>query len=135
MADPKILMIVDDDVDDRFFFCSAVKDIDPLWECRQADNGMEALEQLRSAERLPDFIFLDVNMYLMDGRTCLVELKKDRRLRHIPVIMYSTSSSQSDIDMNTGLGACYYLLKTSDISDLSEEITKAMLYSVENINT
>ena len=126
-------MIVDDDPDDRFFFSLGVKDIDPQWECREADNGVDALEKLRNADRLPDFVFLDLNMYLMDGRECLAEIKKDDRLKKIPVIIYSTSDYQQDVDLARKLGACYYLLKTSDIFKLGEEINKAMAACGEDI--
>ena len=78
MKNQKILMIVDDDTDDRFFFRSAIRKNNPSYECIEAENGDDALKQLRKAKYLPDFIFLDLNMPKMDGRECLEELKKDK---------------------------------------------------------
>ncbi len=113
MRTHKILMIVDDDKDDRFFFRSAIRKNNPTFECIEAENGVDALEQLRKAEQLPDFIFLDLNMPKMDGRECLKELKKDKTLKKIPVIIYSTST------------------KLSDIYPLPEELVEAMKKAVE----
>ncbi len=126
-----ILMIVDDDKDDRFFFCSAIHKNYPTYECLEATNGDDALKKLRKVKKLPDFIFLDLNMPKMDGRECLIELKKDKTLNKIPVIIYSTSDYKIDIKLTKELGADYFLTKLSDIYSLPEELIKAMKKAVE----
>jgi len=122
----KIFMIIDDDSDDRFFFKEAIKKMLPPPICLEADSGIAALELLRSAEQLPDFIFLDINMSRMDGRECLTELKKDAKLKSISVIMYSTSSSEKSIAEFFKLGALSYLNKPTDLNKLSEQIYEAI---------
>jgi len=124
-------MIVDDDKDDRFFFRSAIRKNNPSYECIEAEDGADALEQLRKAKQLPDFIFLDLNMPKMDGRECLKELKKDKNLNKIPVIIYSTSGYQVDIKVTKELGADYFLTKLSDIYSLPEELIEAMENTLE----
>jgi CheY-like chemotaxis protein len=126
MNDKTILMVVDDDKDDRFFFRSAVKKDHPLWDCQEAESGEDALSKLRSKGPLPDIIFLDLNMPLMSGQECLAEIKKDITLKNIPVIVYSTSRYTEDVKMAYTLGAAYYLNKLSDIYMLPEEITNAI---------
>lgn len=125
-------MIVDDDEDDRFFFRSAIRKNNPSFECIEAKNGDDALKQLGKTKNLPDFIFLDLNMPKMDGRQCLIELKKDKTLKEIPVIIYSTSEYNVDINLTKELGADYFLTKLSDIYSLPEELIKAMNKAVEN---
>jgi CheY-like chemotaxis protein len=125
-SEKKLLMIVDDDKDDRFFFRSAIRKNNPSFECVEAENGVEALQQLRTTEQLPDFIFLDLNMPKMDGRECLKELKKDKTLKNIPVIIYSTSEFKLDKEVTKELGADFFLTKLSDIYPLPEELVKAM---------
>lgn len=132
MRTHKILMIVDDDKDDRFFFRSAIRKKNPSYECIEAENGADALKQLRQLTLLPDFIFLDLNMPKMDGRECLKELKKDKALSKIPVIIYSTSEFKVDITVANELGADYFLTKLSDIYPLPEELVKAMKKVEEN---
>ncbi|MEO8760502.1 MAG: response regulator [Bacteroidia bacterium] len=127
----KTIMIIDDDEDDRFFFCSAVKEINPAYICQEAKNGKEALEILRDTVKLPDFIFLDINMPVMGGKECLAELKMDDKLKHIPVIMYTTSSFQTDIEFTRQLGAADYFIKSFDISKLPAGIVKAMQMDVK----
>lgn len=126
LSEKKLLMIVDDDKDDRFFFCSAIRKNNPSFECLEAENGDDALKQLRRSERLPDFIFLDLNMPQMDGKECLTELKKDKTLKNIPVIIYTTSEYKLDKEVTKELGADYFLTKLTDIYPLPEELSKAM---------
>ncbi|TXD85229.1 response regulator [Subsaximicrobium wynnwilliamsii] len=126
MRTEKTLMIVDDDEDDRFFFRSAVRKYNPSYKCVEAENGDDALQQLRKAEQLPDFIFLDLNMPKMDGRECLIELKKDSSLAKIPVVIYSTSEYKVDKELTVELGADYFLTKLSNLYELPEELLKAM---------
>ena len=52
----KLLLIVDDDKDDCFFFRSAIRKNNPSYECIEAENGADALKQLRQTKLLPDFI-------------------------------------------------------------------------------
>ena len=119
-------MIVDDDSDDCSFFCEAVSEVDTLVQVIVAINGEDALLQLREMNTLPDFLFLDLNMPRMDGRQCLIELKKDFRLKDIPIIIFTTSSSQRDIDDTKKLGAAYFLTKPSDFHSLHSKIQFAV---------
>lgn len=127
----KKFLIIDDDEDDRFFFKKAIEGLFNSAVCLEADEGLDALNQLRKAEQLPDFIFLDVNMPRMDGKECLQELKKDAKLKNIPVIMYSTSLSKASIEEFRTLGSSYYLSKPADINKLPEQILTAMARSIQ----
>lgn len=124
--DKKIFMIIDDDEDDRYFFKEALTEMLSSTLCLEANDGVEALELLRKAEHLPDFIFLDMNMPRMDGRECLKELKKDVKLNNIMVIMYSTSFSEQSINEFYQLGAASYLKKPTDMNKLPEQILAAI---------
>ena len=129
----KILLIVDDDSYDRLFFKNAIEEIDAAILCLEAGNGIEALELLKEATVLPDFIFLDLNMPLMDGKECLAELKRDAKLKDIPVIIYSTSDYIKDIEDTRKLGAAHYLTKTADIFKLPEYISDAIKKASEHV--
>ena|SRR5688572_13986104 len=114
----KTFMIVDDDQEDRYFFRMAVSEIDESIKCIEAMDGENALAMLKTADMLPDFIFLDVNMPKMWGVECLKHLKADCRLAQIPVVMYSTSFSQLTINEFLSLGAVHCLLKPFDLDML-----------------
>ncbi len=122
MEDKKTFMIVDDDSDDCDLFCEAITKIDTTVRCVIAHDGEEALMKLRIMSTVPDFIFLDLNMPRMNGWQCLAELKKDTRLKDIPVIIFTTSSSQMDMDETKKLGAAYFLTKPSDFRSLPSKI-------------
>jgi len=122
----KIFMIIDDDADDRFVFTSTLKEMLSSTECIEADSGENALRQLRETEKLPDFIFLDVNMPLMNGYECLKELKRDKKLQNIPVIIYSTSFTEQSIKEFRTHGASSYLKKPTDLNKLPEAIIEAI---------
>ena len=130
MMEKKIVMIIDDDEDDRFFFKEAIEGMLNFSVCCEAKDGVDALNQLRTAKKFPDFIFLDVNMPRMGGKECLKELEKDAKLKNIPVIMYSTSFTDKSIAEFRALGAYHYLNKPMDMSKLSEQILRAMTKEV-----
>jgi CheY-like chemotaxis protein len=97
-----------------------------------ARNGEEALQGLRNnIFAKPDLIFLDLNMPRVNGKQCLKELKKDNSLRHIPVIIYTTSKLDDDKSEMQKLGAAYSITKPRSFSGLynliSEIFSKEMI--------
>ncbi|MBC7556664.1 MAG: response regulator [Chryseobacterium sp.] len=122
----KNFMIIDDDEDDRFFFKEVVTKMPISDQIMEAKGCEEAIELLRTVEQLPHFIFLDINMPRSDGRECLKQLKRDAKLKHIPVIMYSTFFSEENISEFYKLGALSYLNKPTDINKLSPAILEAI---------
>ncbi len=117
-----VIFYVDDDQEDCEFFCEALKEIDPKIRYATASNGQEALQSLSKANELPNYIFLDINMPLMNGKACLVELKKNERFKHIPVVMYSTTSHTTEIKECYSLGAFDFLIKPNDFQKLCTDL-------------
>ncbi|MGZ3883469.1 MAG: response regulator [Bacteroidia bacterium] len=123
MSRNKIILIIDDDEDDRSLFFDAVKEIDPDLKCISAVNGQDALTVLRSkGAALPDYIFLDLNMPRLNGKQCLAELKKDPRLSKIPVIIYSTSKRIEDVEETKKLGAENFITKPTLFREICDAI-------------
>ena len=119
MANRISVLIVDDDADDRKLFIEAVKEVDRHIECITANDGQQALEVLREpAGQLPDFIFLDLRMPRYNGKRCLQEIKKDERLKHIPVIIYSTSREVEESQELKAMGAVYFISKPSNPDEI-----------------
>jgi len=112
-----IILVVDDDAEDIELFCEAVNEIDPGISCVEAYNGVDALKILQRDSLLPDFIFLDINMPFMNGQKCLAELKRNEVFVEIPVIMYSTTTDQKQIDDCKKLGASF-LTKPNSYAEL-----------------
>lgn len=119
------ILNVDDDIEDIEIFCDAVNEIDPSIICLIAKSAEEALQILNSDIELPAFIFLDINMPKVDGNACLREIKKDSRLKNIPVIMYSTHTRKTDIETYRQLNAGF-LIKQNSFNELVRELRKVL---------
>jgi DNA-binding response OmpR family regulator len=128
MSKEIVFFIVDDDADDRDIFIMALGCIGHRNKCITAKNGEEALELLKkNQEFTPDFIFLDINMPRVDGKECLVEIRKMERLNNIPVYIYSTSLTDKDRAEVLNLGAADYFIKPYSIKRLIDILSKIIL--------
>jgi CheY-like chemotaxis protein len=124
----RYILIVEDDEDDRDLLCSAINEIDTSIRCILARNGQEALLGLRLKEfPRPNLIFLDLNMPRINGFQCLKELKKDRALQDIPVVIYSTSDVNEYRVECEQLGAVHFITKPTQFMDLCRVISEVML--------
>lgn len=129
MEKHKKFFIADDDPDDQELFIEALHEIDALFECETAFDGQEALNKLINyAVNIPDFIFLDLNMPKMNGKECLAEIKKNNRLKEIPVIIYSTSADKKDMHEAMQLGAVFFLQKPTRFEELSRALQHIITY-------
>jgi CheY-like chemotaxis protein len=122
----KNIFLVEDDIDDQFLFLDALKEIDRSISCRVAENGKEALNDLKRLTELPDLIFLDLNMPLMNGFECLGKLKKDKRLRDVPVVIFTTSKNPADAEATHQLGANVFFSKPSRFADLKSKLQRIL---------
>ena len=125
----KRFLVIDDDMDDRELFTEALALVDPVIVCDQAADGAEALKRLTAKEiDRPDIIFLDINMPVMDGWQFLKRLKKDEVYRHIPVIVYSTSSTVKDRRIADDLGALCFITKPHAFGSLKNMLGVVVMH-------
>uniref|UniRef100_UPI0040480E6E response regulator n=1 Tax=Mariniflexile sp. TaxID=1979402 RepID=UPI0040480E6E len=87
---PLLIYLADDDNEDRMLFKEALDEIDLDVYIEDFDNGVTLMDQLLKAENLPDAIYLDLNMPLMNGEECLNDIRNEPKLSHIQIIIYST---------------------------------------------
>jgi CheY-like chemotaxis protein len=119
----KKFLIVDDDMDDRDMFCEALGEVISDSICYNATNGRRAMMALDEAEiDIPDLIFLDINMPVMNGWQFLTKLKEANAYQNIPVIMYSTSSYPEDIEKAQHLGAICFFSKPANFKALKQNL-------------
>ena len=122
---PKVqtILIVDDDEDDREMFCEAVNEVSKAITCIHATDGLAALEILsQTNKQVPDLIFLDLNMPGLNGKQCLVEIKKLDKIKDVPVIIYSTSNHLQDQEDTKRMGAANFLHKPTRFDALCNEL-------------
>ncbi len=116
----KTILLVDDDRSERDLFKEAILEVNPGVSCLWAEDGKDALTLLTSiSDNLPDVIFMDINMPGMNGWTCLIKIKDDERFQGIPVIMYSTSNHQRDVDIAMEYGALCFCVKPENYKTLT----------------
>ena len=116
------ILLVEDDRLQTIMVRAALEELPRLDLMHVAEDGVEAMEFLRrisqSMDRqLPDVILLDINMPKKNGFEVLAELKSNPSLRTIPVIMFSTSDEQEDIDGAYGEGANTFITKPVTLGD------------------
>ena len=119
--------LTDDDVDDRLFFEEAINDLKMNTELTAFCHGAELMEFLNAnLANKPDLIFLDLNMPIMNGMECLQQIKSSPLLKDIVVAIYSTSSSEKDIEDTFIKGADIYLTKPSSFTELKNAIQRVL---------
>jgi len=127
MNTSRLLFMADDDVDDIFIFRMALSEVDPSVKLITAQDGVEAMIKLRHPlASVPDFIFLDLNMPRKSGKECIEEIRKEIRLKDIPIIIYSTTSSDLERKETLQLGATAFMMKFYRLKDLCHALQKLL---------
>ena len=93
------ILCVDDDFDDLQLLHETLKDTREDFEVMEAHNGKQAIEMLENLKNegvRPCLIILDINMPVLNGKETLTLIKKDETLKDIPVVVFTTSGSNSD---------------------------------------
>jgi len=89
----------------------------------EAADGVAALERLRGSEF--DFVITDIGMPTMNGFELLAAIKKDERLRHLPVLMVTAEAKKDDIVNATRKGAAGYIVKPFTRAVLEERLRRS----------
>ncbi|MCE5181839.1 MAG: response regulator [Betaproteobacteria bacterium] len=124
------ILLVEDNLGDVRLTEEALKESKIAVNMRVANDGVEALAMLRGEngyadQPQPDLILLDLNMPRMDGREVLRQIKTDDRLKHIPVVVLTTSEAERDIVQAYGLHANCYITKPVEL-DAFMQIIKSI---------
>ncbi len=116
----KTVLLVEDDDHIRMIVKTSLSKL-TKWTIEEARDGFEGLEA--AAKSMPDFILMDVMMPGMDGVTTLASLKKNEKLKDIPVIFMTAKVQQEEIDDYIKLGAWGVITKPIDPMTLPQTIT------------
>jgi CheY-like chemotaxis protein len=122
------ILMADDDDDDRMLAQKALRGSRLANDMRFVVDGEDLMRYLRrqapyanglDAPR-PGIVLLDLNMPKMDGREALSEIKADPDLRHIPVVVLTTSRAEEDIIRTYDLGVNSFITKPVTFEGLVE---------------
>lgn len=121
------ILLADDDEDDRTFFSEAIAELKMSNQLTLFNDGKDLMEYLIHPEaRLPHILFLDLNMPYKNGLDCLREIRSQNRFKDVSVAIYSTSSSEKDIEDTFIEGANIYIKKPNDFSELKKVIKEVV---------
>jgi len=124
---------VDDNDDDAVLIEEAFAQAKLLNVVNRAVDGEEALEFLSRRGRykgatLPGLVLLDINMPKKNGFEVLHEMKSDPLLKHVPVVMLTTSHRDEDIVKSYGKGVCSFITKPVSFNEFNELAARFSLY-------
>jgi CheY-like chemotaxis protein len=126
------IVFVDDDADDHFIFKKTLKEMGVSPELTILDNGEKLMEYLsKNLKQLPNVIFLDLNMPRKNGSECLTEIKHNKKLKDIPVIIYSTSFHHDILDLLYKCGAYHCIRKNTS----NNETRKNIQYALQSVSS
>ena len=121
------VLLADDDDDDRLFFKDAIEVVKVKTSVTMVNDGVELMDYLNDSEtRLPNLLFLDLNMPRKDGMECLKEIRSNHKLKDLCIAIYSTSSLEKDIEETFIKGANIYIKKPNDFEKLKDVLEKVI---------
>lgn len=133
MSPVLLLMLVDDDADDQLIFVEALQSVGMTFKVLSAKDGISALRLVEEPGfEVPDAIFFDLNMPLMNGKELLGAFRAMDKFDPVPIIVFSTSSNPQDIEQCTKLGANAYLTKHGSFDQLSKDLLDVLAEHLDN---
>jgi CheY-like chemotaxis protein len=130
----RYILIAEDDMDDRYLMKTALEETGITEEVRYVENGVEVINSLEAVTEkngvynYPKLILLDLNMPKMDGREVLKKIKSHEAYRKIPVVVFSTTKNQLEVNRCYDLGANTYIIKPVSYDTLVDTIRQICTY-------
>lgn len=134
--DPIEIVLVEDNLADQEIARRVFGSQANVCRLRILSDGHQALayldpslnDEIFGEKDLPDLILMDINMPRLSGIEVLRSIKADKLLQHIPVLMLTTSSLDSDILDSYRLGCSSYILKPADVPQFSSLLAQVLHY-------
>jgi CheY-like chemotaxis protein len=125
---PIVILIADDDEEDRMLVKEALEENKLMNILQFVENGEDLMNYLHNKDKYqdknkyprPGLILLDLNMPKKDGREALKEIKEDKELKMIPIVILTTSKAEEDIFKTYDLGVSSFITKPVTFSSLVE---------------
>ena len=121
------LILAEDDIDDQLLFDEAIDELPVSVELTTFSNGDDLMKWLSDEKiKLPDALFLDLNMPRKNGFAALGEIKRNSKLQDMPVIIFSTATNREMIKQVFKDAAHYYIRKPANFWELKDLIYKSL---------
>jgi CheY-like chemotaxis protein len=122
------VLLADDDIDDCIFFKEALGELLLSTNLTTVNDGEQLMQLLTNeTNELPHILFLDLNMPRKNGFECLSEIKQNKKLKDLPVVIFSTSFEQEVVNLLYKNGAQYFIRKPSEFSQFKKIIQQSLV--------
>ncbi|AZQ58646.1 response regulator [Maribacter sp. MJ134] len=122
------ILLIEDDTIEVMKLERTLSKLETKHNIVKATNGEEALALLKSGNKLPDIILLDLNMPRMSGTEFLEILKADDILKYLPTIILTTSENRADLLKCYQIGVAGYIIKPLKYADYESKMKKVLAY-------
>ncbi len=126
------VLIGEDDNDDYLIFSLAIEETSYRILLTRATDGKMLLGQLK--KEMPDILFLDLNLPIIDGQQCLKEIRGNREYDALPVITYTSYDDLTNIEYCYREGSNLYVIKPSTIGDLKHILERILSIDWNKMN-
>ncbi|MEG3767188.1 response regulator [Alteromonas sp. 14N.309.X.WAT.G.H12] len=123
------ILVAEDNIDHAEMILDALEEFNKENKIEHFSNGdlivshLLNLQELENGESsMPDLILMDIKMPIMDGLEALRLIKENPALKHIPIMMVSTSENSLDIEKSYRYGANSYIVKPFDYTEFAKKI-------------
>jgi two-component system response regulator len=134
VARPQTILLVEDNPDDHEATVRALRKANmanPVVWCQSGEDAIDQLQGIGKEPLRPGMVLLDLNMAGMDGRQTLQLIKEDPILKHIPVIILTTSGDERDVEDTYQFGANSYIQKPVSFDGLIDAMKRLKGYWFE----
>ena len=129
------IFLADDDKADCLLFKEALEELPVAAKLTTFENGEQLMDWLtKKQNKLPDVLFLDLNMPRKNGFVSLGEIKRNNQLDSLPVIIFSTALEQDKVKQVFRDAAHYYIRKPTEFSKLKKVIYEALTLTTQKNN-
>jgi len=118
------IILAEDDEDDKYIFADALREINPGIKVEYVSDGNQLMALLENF--LPDLLFLDLDMPHKNGLQCLVEIRGNEKLEHLPTVVFSSTTRPANIQTAYEMGAHLFLIKSSNFNDYKAALQSIM---------
>jgi CheY-like chemotaxis protein len=119
---PVNILLADDDIDDCNFFKEALAEFILSTQLTAVHDGEQLMQFLYETNELPHVLFLDLNMPRKNGFECLLEIKRSKKLKHFPIVIFTTSFEQEVVNQLYQNGALCFIRKPPAFSQFKKII-------------
>jgi len=135
-----VVLIADDDADDRMFLEQAMRQNGYDQQIEFVEDGEQLMEYVRQEGRYtkqtapwPNLLILDLNMPRKNGFQALSEIKADPKLRRLPIVVMTTSSTDEDVIKSYNLGVNSFVTKPFNFNRMVEMIGALKVYWMDTV--